>query len=84
VSRSRYQSELKGESTSGKRDSPHHVIAGKIAEIGDGCVLLGFSSTPIRLTDALADGFQPGQHVTISVMLIDGELIAQRIELAPR
>jgi hypothetical protein len=77
---SRYRSPV----TSGTRDRPHHVIAGKIAEIGDGHVLLGFSSTPMRLTDALADGFQPGQRVTISVMLIDGELIAQGIELAPR
>ena len=74
----------KGGSTSGKRDQPHHVIAGKIAEIGDGYVLLGFSSAPIRLSDALANGFQPGQRVTISVMLIGGELIAQKIELMPR
>jgi len=66
--------ELKGGSTSGTRDRPHHVIAGKIAEIGDGYVLLGFSSSPIRLTDELADGFHPGQR----------ELIAQKIELAPR
>jgi hypothetical protein len=58
-----------------------HIIAGKIAEIGDGYVLLGFSSAPIQLTDELADGFYAGQRVTITAVLIDGEFIAQKIVL---
>ena len=61
-----------------------HVLAGRIAEIGDGYVLLGFSSAPIRLTDELANGFHPGQRVTITAVLIGGEFVAQKIELAPR
>jgi DNA replicative helicase MCM subunit Mcm2 (Cdc46/Mcm family) len=36
------------------------------------------------LTDDLADGFRPGQRVTITAVLIDGEFITQKIELAPR
>ncbi len=60
-----------------------HVLAGRIVEIGDGYVLLGFSSAPIRLTDELAKGFSPGQRVRITAVLIDGEFIAQKIELAP-
>jgi hypothetical protein len=72
-----------GGSTGGKNRGAH-VIAGKIAEIGDGYVLLGFSSAPIRLTDQLADSFQPSQRVMITVALIDGQFIAQKIELAPR
>jgi hypothetical protein len=68
-------------STSGKRDRPLHIIAGRIAEIGDGYVLLGFSSAPIQLTDKLADGFYPGQRVTITATVIDGEFIAQKIVL---
>jgi hypothetical protein len=43
-----------------------HVIAGRIAEIGDGYILLGFSSAPIKLADELADGFKAGQRVTIT------------------
>ena len=58
------------------------MIAGKIAEIGDGYVLLGFSPAPIRLTEELAAGFLPGQRVTITAVLIDGEFIAQKIVLA--
>ena len=58
------------------------MIVGKIAEIGDGYVLLGFLSAPIRLTDDLADGFHPGQRVAITAVLIDGEFIAQKIVLA--
>jgi hypothetical protein len=58
------------------------LVAGKIAEIGDGYVLLGFASAPIRLTDDLADGFHPGQRVAITAALIDGEFIAQKIVLA--
>lgn len=61
-----------------------HVIEGRIAEIGDGYVLLGFSSAPILLTDDFADGFRPGQRVTITAVLIGGEFIAQKIELASR
>jgi hypothetical protein len=67
----------------GKKDRPLHVIAGKIAEIGDGYVLLGFSSAPIRLPDGLGDGFHPGQRVTISAVLIGGQFVAQKIQLAP-
>jgi hypothetical protein len=82
VSHRRQSAEHGVESTSGKRDRPLHLIAGKIAEIGDGYVLLGFSSAPIRLTDDLADGFHPGQRVAITAALIAGEFIAQKIVLA--
>jgi hypothetical protein len=56
----------------GTSDRPVHVIAGRIAEIGDGFILLGFSSAPIRLADGLADGFRPGQRVTITAVVVDG------------
>jgi hypothetical protein len=81
VSHHRQGAEHEVKSTRGMRDRPLHVIAGKIAEIGDGYVLLGFSSAPIQLTDELADGFYPGQRVTITAALIDGEFIAQKIVL---
>lgn len=67
--------------SSGKQARRLHLIAGKIAEIGDGYVLLGFSSAPIQLTDQLADGFHAGQRVAITAALIDGEFIAQKIVL---
>ncbi len=80
VSHRRQGAEHGVESTSDK--GPLRLVAGKIAEIGDGYVLLGFSSAPIRLTDDLADGFHPGQRVAITAVLIDGEFIAQKIVLA--
>lgn len=70
--------------TTDRPAGPLHVIAGRILEIGDGYVLLGFSSAPIRLPDALAEEFRPGQRVTITAVLIDGQFVAQRIALAPR
>ena len=82
VSHRRQGAEHDVESTSGKRGRPLHLVAGRIAEIGDGYVLLGFSSAPIRLNDALEDGFNPGQRVSITAALIDGEFIAQKIVLA--
>jgi hypothetical protein len=34
------------------------------------------------LIDELADGFQPGQRVTITAVLIAGHLMAQKVELS--
>jgi hypothetical protein len=34
------------------------------------------------LTDELADGFQAGQRVTTTAVLIAGHLIAQKVELS--
>lgn len=76
--------DMRNSGSTATKNQGAHVIAGKIAEIDDGYVLLGFSSAPIRLSDKLADGFQPGQRVTITVLLVDGQFIAQKIELAPR
>lgn len=70
--------------SAGGKNRPLHVIAGKILEIGDGYVLLGFSSAPVRLTDELANSLHPGQLLTITAVLIDGEFIAQKNEMAPR
>jgi hypothetical protein len=67
-----------------KKDRPVHVIAGRIAQIGDGYILLGFSSAPIKLTDELADGFKAGQRVTITAVLVDDMFVAQKIESTPR
>ena len=55
---------------------------GPAAEIGFGYLLLAFSSAPILLTDELADGFQAGQRVTITAVLIAGHLVAQKVELS--
>jgi hypothetical protein len=56
------------------------MLAGRIVEIEDDFILLGFSSAPIRVTDGLAKGFHPGQRVTITAVLVNGEFIAQKIE----
>jgi hypothetical protein len=36
------------------------------------------------LTEGLAGGFHAGQRVTVTAVLIDGEFVAEKIELAPR
>jgi hypothetical protein len=73
-----------GGSTRGEPARPLHVIAGKISEIGDGYILLGFAPAPIRMTDELANTFHLGQRVTITAVMVHGELVAQKIELALR
>jgi hypothetical protein len=70
------------EAPSGGRSERLHVIRGRIAEIGDGYVLLGFSSAPSRMTEGLADGLRPGQRVTITAVLVNDHFIAQKIEPA--
>jgi hypothetical protein len=62
------------------KDRPVHMLAGRIVEIEDDFILLGFSSAPIRVTAELAKGFHPGQRVTITAVLVNGEFIAQKIE----
>ena len=43
---------------------------------------VGNRNAPILLTDELADGFQAGQRVTITAVLIAGHLMAQKVELS--
>jgi hypothetical protein len=74
---------LDGGSTSNEETGTMQVIAGHITEVGEGYVILGKTSR-ISLLDGLADAFHPGQRVTITAVLAGRNLIAQKIELAPR
>ena len=58
------------------------VIAGQITEVSEEYVVLG-STSRIWLIDGLASAFHAGRRVTITAVLLDGKLTAQKIVLAP-